>query len=207
MSHNTWMHRLSRIILVKPLLDTAVRPNHLTTLRLVTGVTAAGLLSVDEHPWQHIAGGGFLLAMLLDRADGDLARLTGQTSDGGHAYDLVADALCNSLIFVGLGIGLRHSAYGTLAVLMGLAAGLAVTAILWLVIRIERLEGRRAAELGSVAGFDPDDTMVIIPICIWSSASEGLLLAAAVGAPVFALFFYWYFRHKRAAIKALKRSA
>ena len=205
MSHNTWIHRLARITIVAPLIGTSVKPNQLTTLRLTTGIGAAGLLAVGEPPWQHIGAGAFLLAMLLDRADGDYARLTGQTSPGGHTYDLIADALCNALVFVGLGIGLRGGDYGSQAVLMGLMAGVAIGAILWLVIRIEQLEGPRAAELGSFLGFDPDDAMIIVPLCIWFNASQGLLLVAAAGTPVFAIFFYWFFRRKRAAIRAVGR--
>jgi len=206
MSHNTWIHRLARITIVKPLIGTSIKPNHLTTLRLMTGICAAGFLAVGEPPWQHFGAGAFLLAMLLDRADGDYARLTGQTSSGGHIYDLIADALCNALIFIGLGVGLRNGEYGSQAVLMGLMAGIAIGAILWLVIRIEQLEGARAAELGSFSGFDPDDAMIIVPICIWANAMEGLLVVAATGTPVFAVFFYWFFRRKRAAMKVLRRN-
>jgi len=206
MSHNTWIHRLTRVTLVKPLVGTAVTPNHLTTLRLTSGLVATVMLAVGDPFWRDVGAGMFLLAMLLDRADGDYARLTGQTSKAGHAYDLISDALCNSLVFVGLGIGLRGSDHGLLAIPMGLAAGLAVGAILWLVIKIEDLEGPRAAELGNVAGFDPDDAMLIVPLTIWLGASEGLLVAATVGAPGFALFFFWFFRRKLAAVKAAKRS-
>jgi len=205
MSHHTWIHRLARITIVTPLIGSSVKPNHLTTLRLTTGICAAGFLAVGEPPWQHIGAGAFLLAMLLDRADGDYARLTGQTSRGGHIYDLVADALCNALIFAGLGIGLRGGQYGSQAILMGLIAGIAIGVILWLVIRIEQLEGARAAELGSFSGFDPDDAMIIVPLCIWANVMEGLLVAAAVGTPAFAIFFNWFFRRKRSDLKIIKR--
>jgi archaetidylinositol phosphate synthase len=135
--------------------------------------------------------------MLLDRADGDLARLTGRTSPGGHTYDLIADSLSNALFFVGLGVGLRDGDQGLWAVPMGLLAGGAVAAILWMVMRIEETKGARAAELGGFAGFDPDDAILIAPVAIWWGMSEGLLLAAAVGAPAFALFFAWLFWRKK----------
>ncbi len=201
MSHNTWIHRFTRIVLVKPLVGSAIRPNHLTTLRLVAGLSAATMLAAGSQLWSNIGAGVFLLAMLLDRADGDYARLTGQTSASGHTYDLISDGLCNALIFIGLGVGLRHGEYGMLAIPMGLFAGAAVGTILWLVIRIENLEGSRAAELGNFAGFDPDDAMVIIPVAIWFDRAEDLLFAAAVGAPGFAIFFYRFFRRKLADVK------
>ncbi len=195
-SHNTWIHRFARITIVRPLATTSVTPNQVTTVRLLTGIAAAAVLAVMGESGNVIAATLFLLSILLDRADGDLARLTGQTSPIGHKYDLVSDTFCNALIFIGLGIGLRNGAYGPASMAMGLAAGLAIGAVLWLVMRIEELEGARAAELGETAGFDPDDAMLVVPIAITLGGAEGLLLAASIGAPSFAVFFFWLFRRK-----------
>lgn len=134
--------------------------------------------------------------MLLDRADGDLARMTGRTSPGGHTYDLFADAFCNALIFIGLGIGLRFGDFGLGSILLGFIAGGAIAAILVLVIRIENLQGARAAEIGGLFGFDPDDAMLLIPIAILMGWSEWLLLAAAIGAPAFAVFFLFMLKKR-----------
>ncbi len=198
MSHNTWIHRIARAAVVRPLRNTPVTPNHLTTLRLAAGIGAAAALAVGVERWAHIGAGLFVVSMVLDRADGDLARLTGRTSPGGHTYDLIADAASNTLILVGLGVGLRDSDYGVWALPMGVLAGAAIAVILWLVMRIEEVEGSRAAELPSFAGFDPDDAMLAVPIAVWLGASELLLAAAAIGAPAFAVFFYWLFRRKLA---------
>ncbi len=143
-----------------------------------------------------IAATLFTLSILLDRADGGLARLTGQTSPIGHKYDLVSDTFCNALIFIGLGIGLRNGAYGPASMAMGLAAGLAIGAVLWLVMRIEEREGARAAELGESAGYDPHDARLVVPIAITLGGADCLLLAASIGAPSFAVFFFWLFRRK-----------
>lgn len=193
MSHDTWFHRLARVTVVKPLVNTPVTPNHLTMVRLAAGLAAAGSLAAGEPAW---AAGLFVLSMLMDRADGDLARLTGKTSPFGHKLDLITDALCNTLIFVGLGIGLRDGAYGPWAIPMGLLAGGAVALILFLVLRIEALEGARAAEIGNFHGIDPDDAIIAVPVALWLGWSEGLLVAASIGAPAFALFFVWLFRQK-----------
>jgi phosphatidylglycerophosphate synthase len=179
---------------VRPLAKTPVTPNQVTTVRLATGLAAAGMLAIGREPWPDVAAGVFVLAMVLDRADGELARMTGKTSPFGHAYDLVADALCNALIFVALGTALRAGAFGVWAVPMGVAAGLAVAAILWMVVRIEAAAGARAAELGGFAKFDSDDAMLIVPLAIWLGGATVLLAAASVGAPLFAAFFAWKFR-------------
>lgn len=194
MSHDTWIHKIARATIVRPLAKTSVTPNQVTTVRIFAGVGASMALA---HGGADVANYGavlFVLSMLLDRADGDLARLTGRTSPGGHTYDLFADALCNALIFVGLGIGLRFGGFDLWSILMGLLAGAAVATILMLVIRIENLQGARAAEIGSFFGFDPDDAMLAVPIAVLLGWSEQLLMAAAIGAPAFALLFIFLFR-------------
>jgi phosphatidylserine synthase len=187
---------------VRPLVGTRVTPNHLTTLRLATGLAAAGALAVGASPWQHVGAALFVVSLVLDRADGELARLAGKTTPWGHAYDLIADATADALVFVGLGVGLRESALGVWAIPMGVAAGAAVAAVFWLIMRIEAVEGQRAAELPSVAGFDVDDSILIVPVAVWLGGSVPLLVAATIGAPAFAVFFVRVLLRRRAAAGA-----
>ena len=65
------------------------------------------------------------------------------------------------------------------------------------------LRGERAAELGGAVGFDPDDGILAVPILIWLELAEELLVAAAVGAPAFAVFFYWKLLRSRARTGAV----
>lgn len=199
MSHNSWIHRVVRPTLVKPLAKTPVTPNQLTTARLLAGLAGAGLMAAGPG-WQDIAGAVFVLSVALDRADGDLARLTGKTSPGGHRYDMIADAVCNTLILIGLGIGLRGGDYGLMAVPLGALAGLSVAAILWMVMKMEEMGGHRAAELPSFYGVDADDAVLLIPVFVWLDQAEALLTAAAVIAPLVAILFLGMFwRRLRAA--------
>jgi archaetidylinositol phosphate synthase len=194
MSHNTWIHRIVRVG-VEPLAKTRITPNQLTSVRLGVAIGAAALMAVG--PRWHIYGAGlFVLSMLLDRADGELARITGRTSPWGHTYDLFSDALANTLIFVGIGIGLRAEAFGLWSIPMGILAGGGVAFILWLVMRIESVAGERAAEFDNVGGFDPDDAMLAIPVAVILGWTDQLLIAASIGAPVFALFMLWRGREK-----------
>ncbi|MEN8131194.1 MAG: CDP-alcohol phosphatidyltransferase family protein [Pseudomonadota bacterium] len=194
MSHNTWLHRLVRIGVI-PLVNTPVTPNQITTLRLLTGVACAALFALGPA-WHLYAALLFVVSMLLDRADGVLARITGKTTPWGHRYDLFSDGFSNALVFIGIGVGLRDSALGLWSIPMGFLAGLAVAMILWLVVKVERLEGQRAAELGNLAGFDPDDAMLVVPLAVILGWAKALLMAAAIGAPAFAIFMGLHFRSK-----------
>lgn len=202
MSHNTWLHRLARIG-ARPLVKTPVTPNQITSLRLIGGIAAAAAFAAPSQmaspaaeatPWLGIGAGLFLFSMILDRADGELARLSGRSSPWGHKYDLVSDAFCNALAFVGLGIGMTVGPLGSWAALLGLVAGLAVALILWLIFRLESQGGERAGEVGGTAGFDPDDGMLAVPVLVWLGLAQWLLLAAAIGAPLFALYMFLRFR-------------
>ena len=195
MSRNTWIHRIVRPG-VRPLLGTGVTPNHLTTLRLVTGVAAAVALALGTPEGRAWGGALLLVSILLDRADGELARLGGQSGAWGHKYDLISDASCNFLVFLGIGVGLRGHSFGLWAVVMGLIAGIAITIILLLALRMEALKGQGAADFKGAAGFDPDDAMLIVPLVIWLGWSEALIAAACVGAPVFALYAYLRLRRR-----------
>lgn len=70
-------------------------------------------------------------------------------------------------------------------------AGLAVGAVLLMVVVAERQQGERAAELPNLAGFDADDGMVLVPIALWLGWALPLLYLAASITPLFALLFAW----------------
>jgi len=98
-------------------------------------------------------------------------------------------------MFVGIGIGLRESDLGLWAVPLGILAGLSVTAILFLVILAEGQNGIRTAELKGAKGIDPDDAILLVPAAMVIGWGIYLIVAAAIGALFFSLFFYWKFRN------------
>lgn len=183
MSHDTWIHRGVRP-LVRPLAHTPVTPNHLTTARLLTGVGAAAAFAMGEDPWIRAGAVLFVLSMAFDRADGELARLSGKSSRFGHFYDIITDAVCDTAVLAGIGLGLSAGPLGNLAIVLGVAAGLGVACIFYLILRMERDAGPGQGAFSAIAGFDPDDTMVLIPIAMWLGYGEMLLAAAAVLAPL-----------------------
>ncbi len=186
MSHDTWAHRMVRP-LMRPLAQSAIAPDHVTWGRISSGIMAAAAFATGDADWRLFGAALFTASFFLDRADGELARLSGKTSPFGHKLDLGGDALCNALAFVGLGIGLAAGTFGVWAIVMGVIAGLAVASVLVMVWRLEAAEGARSGELETVVGFDADDGMLAVPILIWFGLEEVLLGLAAVGAPLFCL--------------------
>ena len=179
---------------VRPLVDSWVTPNHLTFLRLLTGLLAAACFLPAETSWNYAGAAIFVVSFVLDRADGALARLSGQTSVAGHHFDLVVDALCNALVFVAIGIGVRQGPLGDWSIVCGLVAGISVLAILAIVVRGDVRLGPGSVAVAPSGGFDPDDAMIVVPIGMVLNMGVPLVAAAAIGTPLTLLYFLIRFR-------------
>lgn len=183
----SWTHLMARP-LVRPLIGGPVTPNHLTTLRLLTGLAACAAFAVGERSWEIAGGFVWLLSAFLDRADGELARLGGKTTPWGHRYDFACDAAVASLFFLAIGIGLRESWLGGWSIALGLLAGAGVLAAEVLAERIDRHQkasGERA--FPGFAGFDFDDILYLFGPVVWLDWHLAFLLGATAGAPAFAI--------------------
>ena len=179
---------------VRPLVNGPITPNHLTTLRLVTGFAAATAFAIGTRRWDIVAGVVFVISAFLDRADGELARMSGRTSKRGHVYDLASDVASNVTAFAGIGIGLSHGPLGGAALAMGFVAAAAVGAIFWIVTA---MDGGSGDAFPGAGGFDPDDALFIVGPMAWFGWLEPLLYAAAIGAPLFLVFAWWRYRSVR----------
>lgn len=206
MSHNTWIHRISRQ-LVRPLVNTPVTPNHVTTGRFVSGIAAAGCFAVDERSWDVIGAGIFVLSMLLDRADGELARMKGSTSRFGAFYDLATDAISNSCAFLALGIAAMDGNLGTWALPVGIVAGISISTIFVLLIFTEAQYGNGIATFDAHAGFDPDDALILVPIGLLFGLGDILLIGAGVCAPIAVLLVGYHLYRRRRQLAAERRRA
>ena len=195
-SGGTCVHRLARRA-VKPLVNTPVTPNDLTTLRLVTGVAAAVAFAMGDYFWTAWGGLLFVISAFLDRADGELARISGKTSPEGHRYDLISDIVVTVLLFIGIGIGLSNSTLGWWAPLLGIISGASVAAIFWVVTRMEQKSRKGEPAFGSGKGFDADDVLFIVGPIAWLDDLIALLLASSFGAPLFLLFALYHLKQMK----------
>ena len=98
--------------LVRPLVNTPVTPNQITTVSLLLSLAGAALLATGERSAENWGAGLFMLGRFLDHFDGELARQSGKTSRFGYVYDYVAGCLSYSALFLGLGFGMRDGLIG-----------------------------------------------------------------------------------------------
>ncbi|GAB3675012.1 CDP-alcohol phosphatidyltransferase family protein [Salinisphaera aquimarina] len=183
--------------LVEPLESTRATPNHLTTLRLVLGLSAAAFLAHGGLAWANLGAFVFAFSNFVDHTDGELARLSGASSRFGHWYDLISDALIHTLLFAALGYGLRAGVLGDWAVLMGVIAGAAVAFIFWLHMHMESALGKADASLPAARYFEIEDVLYLFPLVTLFQIRTPFLIAAVIGAPIFAIWLGWYFMQLR----------
>lgn len=184
MSHDTVIHRIVRPA-VRIAARTGISPNQITTLRLIAGLAAAICFARGGATWPAIGGIVFVLSMLLDRADGELARQTGRMSKAGHRYDLAADCVASMAAFVGLGIGLAVE-HGGSAVWLGVLAGAGIGA-LFAELNVLNVANVRGYVLAPGIVVDPDDAILLMPVLIWLGLAWPTTIAAAIITPVAAI--------------------
>jgi archaetidylinositol phosphate synthase len=181
--YSSWSHRLARL-LVRPLVGTPIRPNDLTTARLVTGIAACAAFTAGEPRWNLWGGILWIVSCLLDRADGELARIGGTTSAWGHRYDYYCDVAINSLFFLAIGVGLRDGGLGGWAVALGLLAGISVALASVLSELYEQASEDSGKAYVGILGFDFDDTLYLLGPAAWFGLLPFLLVGAAACAPI-----------------------
>lgn len=188
---DSWTHKIARVCIL-PLVNTPVTPNHLTILRLITGIAACSAFAVGSQEWNLWGGILWISSSFLDRADGELARVSGKTSEWGHKFDYFCDITVTTLFFIGIGIGLREYPLGYWTILMGFSAAAAVVAAEILAEIIDQANkdtGEKAYP--GFAGFDFDDVLYLFAPLVWLGWHYPFLVAASIGAPIFALIT-WY---------------
>ena len=187
-----WDARLARR-LVTPLKDSWVTPNHLTTVRLGVGLAASAAFLPGTYGWSNLAALLLVLSNFLDHTDGELARMTGKTSRIGHVYDLSSDAAVTILLFIAMAIGADagadpQSSLQIPPVGLGLIAGFAIALIFFLRMRIEDMAGKAVNQQAALGGFETEDVLYLLPLVTLSNAVMPFLTAAALCAPLFALW-------------------
>lgn len=93
--------RISRYLVRTPL-----RPNHITTIGTMVGLSGAWALAQGGYAWGVLGTLLFWFAVIIDGCDGEVARLKFLESRLGYLYDVTTDNIVHAAVFAGMGIGL-----------------------------------------------------------------------------------------------------
>ena len=92
----------------RKLARTGVIPNQITLFNVAIGFAGAFFLARGSY-WSQLGGSLlFLLCVVLDGVDGEVARLKLKESVFGHYLDVITDNLVHVAIFVGIAVGLCY---------------------------------------------------------------------------------------------------
>lgn len=194
MSGGSWTHKLARP-LVRPLIGTGVTPNHLTTVRLLSGLMSCAAMLPGTPYWTWWGGWLWLFSAFMDRCDGELARIGNMASPEGRAWDCLVDNIVNPLFFVAIGIGMRDSGLlGAWSVPLGLISGVSLFfAGYWAEI-LELKVGDGAPTYPGAFGFDVDDLLYLFAPLAWLDWLAPALAGVAVGTTATMLMTGWRLR-------------
>jgi archaetidylinositol phosphate synthase len=184
--NQTYAHRFARLF-VRPLIGTWVRPNHITWLRILIGIGACALLALGTLRGDFWSGVLWIIACVLDRADGELARLGNLRSEWGRTLDFYSDLTLDSLWFLAAGIGARHGTLGLAAIWLGLLICIALLVCNGVSELFERLSGPGVKAYYGIEQFHPDDGLFLLPLFIWFEWQTFVLVAASIATAVMAL--------------------
>ena len=160
----------------------------------MTGLLACAALLPADGAWIWSAGWLWLASALLDRADGELARVGKMSTPGGHRYDYLVDNVVNAAFFIALGLGLRDSVLGGGAVVLGVWTG---AALISAATGRKRSSVSRAGQQGLFRCVRLRSGRSALPAGadhLAGLAHAGLLVAACLGATFMMLLTGWRFR-------------
>jgi archaetidylinositol phosphate synthase len=167
-------------LLVVPLRNSFLHPNHFTVITLILGQAAAWLfaLAISKLAW--LAALLYMLAVFSDHLDGEYARLSGKTSRFGHHFDYIVGGINYTTLFIGIGWGLGNSV-GLWAIILGFVAGLSNPLILYLRMHMETRFGLQAVEHPGIEGFEIEDFIYLIGPITWCAGILWFFIPFALG--------------------------
>lgn len=200
--NTSWSHLAVRP-LVRPLIRIGARPNQVTALHLVLGLGTLLALAIGSPEVRFWAGIAWLISCLLDRLDGELARIGKMTSAAGHRFDYMVDMWLTALYFPALGLSVHgpwHIAAGT----AGVVAGVTQLGVSHVAERYDSLSGDNGKVLASRWGFDADDALYILGPLMWvpEPLRLGAVMLAALAIALFLLLFLSRLRRLKRQMQA-----
>jgi phosphatidylglycerophosphate synthase len=171
---------------------TAITPNMVTISNTVFGLGAAWMFSIPNYSVRLLAAIFFLISIMIDGVDGELARLKMRETKFGGTLDIVTDNIVHAAIFVGLLTGCyrasQSSAYLYLIPVM--LGGFAMCA--YATWRAFKYKGEEAARwLDTIDRWSGRDFAYLVVILALFNRLEFFAWGAAFGTYAFAAVLIW----------------
>ena len=168
-------------VLVRPLAKTSVTPNQITAFSLVLSLAGAGLFAWGEGAAIHWGAGIFMISRFIDHMDGELARLTGQTSRFGYFFDGIVGVIAYAALFIGMGIGFWRGGGEPWTLILPVVAGIAITVNAALQFRMEATLDNPPPTYPSWGPFELEDGIYLIGPIVWFGYLYPLFLIGCFG--------------------------
>ena len=147
--------------IVRWLMPTAVTPNQVTAVSGILGLAAAATLSLGNWPALILGVLLLQLSIVVDCADGQLARAKGLTSQWGEVFDHTSDDLTFLLVSFALGLTVWRSDLGSLLKLFLVTSSFAAALLLTASQYFYNEEYRTVAGRGAGGGVRDDRERVL----------------------------------------------
>lgn len=183
--------------LVRPLAAAGVHPNAVTGISFLFGLTAAWLFAFHIEAMAGLAALFFMLAVLADHGDGELARMTDRASRLGHQLDYLVGTTNYGMLFIGIGIGLGGAGWGGAAIAFGLAVGVLNPIICALRMVMDDRYGSDAVAHPRFGGFELEDFIYLIGPVTWLGGLEYFFLLYGGGTLGYLIFTLVTFMRRR----------
>ncbi len=174
-------------ILVRPLINTPVTPNHITTLSLILGLAASVLFAWGEGSAPLWAAGLVTIARFIDHMDGELARQSGKTSPIGAMYDSLTGTACYGTMFLGMGYAEWRNGAGDWALFLAGGAMVFIVINMMLQFRVETWTGVAPDPYPQIGRIEAEDGIYLILPIIWLTGTWGFFIAGTIGTLIFTI--------------------
>jgi len=181
-----------------------IKPNWITLIGTLIGLAGAWLLAQAGYGAHLIGAALFLIVVILDGVDGEVARLTLQETRFGHYLDIITDNLIHVAVFVGIAVGLSRATHDVshlyaLLVLLG-GFGLCALSVYQVLLRTSRLAPEFQSPLTRWLSWlvNRDFAYVVFFLAIFDRLSW-FLWGTMIGSYLFAfgLWLLWHFSLKK----------
>ena len=175
-------------VLVRPLVNTAVTPNQVTTVSLLLALAGSALFAWGEGAASLWAAALITIARFIDHMDGELARQSGKSSRFGAMYDSMTGTASYGTMFLGMGYAeWRHGAPDWVLAASLIIMGLIVVNMI-LQFRVERATGLEPDPYPQVGRFEVEDGIYLILPIIWLTGTWWFFVIGSAGTLIFTVF-------------------